>query len=94
MIDFNACDSIVDKVSIVILILSILMAILSGIGVYSNESEEIKKKEIFREVLGGLDVFFTGRYLNSTGKKWRRPYLVSILYIVMWCLYAHHFIEC
>ena len=68
-------------------IASILVAIISGAIVYKNESEEIKRKVFLRELLGGIDVFFTGKYLNSTGKKWRKPYVLSVTYIVVWFVY-------
>ena len=68
-------------------IASIFVAIISGAIVYQNESEEIKSKVFLRELLGGIDVFFTGKYLNPTGKKWRKPYVLSVTYIVVWFAY-------
>ena len=59
-----------------------ILAIVSGVLVYRNESQDIAKRPVFREMLGGIDVFFTGRYLNQTGKRWRLPYVVSVVTLI------------
>ena len=66
---------------LLLFVASIIVAIVSGIMVHSNENREIKNKPIYREILGGLDVFFTGKYLNERGKIWRIPYILSVSYL-------------
>lgn len=87
VINFYECGSVLDKASVFLAVCSVFMACISGIFVHSNESDELDDRPIFREFLGGLDVFFTGRYLNETGKKWRIPYVVSMVYMVLFFLF-------
>ena len=79
----TSCDSITN----IIFVVCILVALVSAFMVHGNESEEIKKKPLLRELLGGIDVFFTNRLLNGKGRKWRIPYLISILYLVFWFIF-------
>jgi len=68
-------------------VFSIGIMIISGLIVYSNESKEIQNKPILKEILGGIDIFFTSRYLNKKGKKWRPYFLLSIFYILIWFVF-------
>lgn len=94
VMNFNECDSVLAQLSIVVLGFSILLAIFSGFRVYTNESSEIKKKPFLREIMGGFDVFFTGRFLNETGRKWRVPYVCAFGYIICWIMYSYFFSVC
>lgn len=77
----------VEQVLSILFVISVLVTIVSAVMVFTNESEEIQGKPLLREVMGGLDVFVTSRYLNETGKLWRVPFLIGVTYIVFWVLY-------
>ena len=77
----------IEKLLSVFFIVGIIVTLISAFMVFTNESDEIKGKPLLREIMGGLDVFVTSKYLNKTGKFWRIPFLVSITYIVLWVLY-------
>jgi hypothetical protein len=94
VINFNECSSVFSQASIVLLGFSILLAIFAGFRVYINESSEIKSKPFLREIMGGLDVFFTGRFLNESGRKWRLPYVCAVGYIICWVIYSYFFSIC
>ena len=86
MIEFAKMTTIEQFLSILFAI-SVVITILSAFMVYKNESEEIKQKTFLRELLGGLDVFVTSRYLNEQGKIWRVPFLIGMVYIIFWVIY-------
>ena len=94
VINFNECGSVFAQASIVILGISVLLAIFSGFRVYTNESSEIKGKPLLREIIGGVDVFFTGKFLNEVGRKWRIPYVCAVGYIICLAVYSFFFSIC
>jgi len=56
---------------------------LSAIFVYGNSERPTDKSGKNRfELWGGIDVFFTDKYLNQKGKKWRPIYLFSFLVVL------------
>lgn len=79
--------STMEQVLSILFVISVLVTIVSAVMVFTNESEEIQGKPLLREIMGGLDVFVTSRYLNETGKVWRIPFLIGIAYIGFWVLY-------
>ena len=70
-----------------VLLAAILCAIISGALVYGNQRNTDKRFLLLRDMTEGINVFFTSKYLNETGKRWRPYFLISVLYIVFYFLY-------
>ena len=57
----------------------LLISIVCGAFVFTNQTGSREKKPvIIDEIYESLIVFFTGKYLNDKGKKWRPFYCISI----------------
>ena len=67
--------------------IALLVLVLSGCGVYSNELKD-KKFSLIRELTLGVNVLWTGRYLNSTGKKYRPYFCASLGFIAFFIVYT------
>ena len=90
MIAFDDLNNL-QKVLSIVFVISIILVIISGFFVVTNETEEIKGKPFLRELLGGLDILFTSKYLNHAGKKWRIVFLISLFYIILWVVFIKSF---
>lgn len=85
-IRFEDCSSF-ERLSVIFLVGFIFLCILAGYFVFTNRLVEKKMPFIFN-LLEGVDVFFTSKYLNKLGKIWRIPFVISVFYIVCWYFYV------
>ncbi|WP_432464198.1 MULTISPECIES: hypothetical protein [unclassified Agarivorans] len=79
------CNPIVEKIVIGAFIISFFGLIISSFFLHKG-SEDVDKKTWLRDSLGGLEVFFTDRYLAPEAKKWRVPMIVCVFMIAA-CIY-------
>ncbi len=93
-IHFSECNSIVEILYFVVVCILILTAIIGGFRVYTNEKEMAGKEAVLNEVLSGISVFFTGRFLNDTGKKWRPVYILSVIGLIVLIFAGLYFKPC
>ena len=64
----------IDFIINIFVVLIALFWIISLIMVFSNQDSSKYKSWLHEELLGGLEMFFTKKYLNDKGRKWQ-PYL-------------------
>ncbi|MCP4595328.1 hypothetical protein [Neptuniibacter sp.] len=81
MLAFN-CDPLIEQVFTVGFVLSILVVIVTGFVVFSNETKPEKGKWVLLEILGPLHPLVTNRYLNEKGRKWKAYAGIAILCLV------------
>lgn len=93
-IHFSECSSAIEVMYFVVVCILILTSIVGGLRVYTNEKEMAGKEAVLNEVLSGVSVFFTGRFLNDTGKKWRPLYVFSVIGLIVLILAGLYFKPC
>lgn len=93
-IHFSNCETVIEVLYFIFSFLMVLTFIISGMMVFSNEKELEGKDAIFNSIFSLINLFFTGKYLNKKGKKWRVPFISSILGIVLVIIIAFYFKPC
>ncbi len=83
VISFSKCGNGIEVLFFIALCVCIVLSIVSAIGVYANEKDMKGKDAITNELLSGISVFFTDKYLTERGRKWRPFYVFSILFLII-----------
>lgn len=82
-IQYSDCQSIYEQVVVWAMGISILIAVISGVALFSSEKVNGKKELLTLELLGPLHPLFTTKYLSRNAIKWRYPFFTSVLVIVL-----------
>lgn len=86
IIHFSDCGTVWEQVLVWILVVSILIAIVSALLLFSSEKtlewKKDKKAVLLDELLGPFHTLVSSRYLTAQGAKWRRVFLGAVFAIV------------
>ena len=93
-IHFSNCNTSIEILYFILSGLSVLIAIISGMMVFSNEKELEGKDALLNAILGPLNIFLTDKSLNKTGKKWRFFFIGSVLSIIISMILGLYFQPC
>ena len=91
--EFSHCETVVDKVFFSLGVCSVVLVILTGIGVYLNEDFE-SRGTFSQWFLGGFGFIFTTKYLNRTGKFFRIVFLIALSYLIAFLVFGPEFVNC
>ena len=94
IISFSECSNTLESLYFIALCIFVTTSIIGGFGVYTNEKKMTEKKAYLNEIFSGVSVFFTGEFLNETGKKWRPIYVYSIVFLIILILIGVYFQPC
>lgn len=93
-IHFSNCNTSIEMLYFILFGLSVLIAIISGMMVFSNEKELEGKDAVLNTILGPLNIFFTDKMLNKTGRRWRFFFIGSVLSIIVLMVLGLYFQPC
>ena len=94
-IQFSDCQSTIENAVLFLIIISILLAIVSGIMLFGNEKIPKNNKGWFWfEFLGPLHPLFTKKYLSQRALKWRIPFFASLLVTILGAIFINVFNLC
>ncbi|MFV8782177.1 hypothetical protein ACNKU7_07115 [Microbulbifer sp. SA54] len=77
-IQFSDCQGVYEHAVVWVMGISILVAIFSGLLLFTGEKATDKKGAIVIEFLGPLHPLFTAKYLTDKAAKWRFPFFCSV----------------